>query len=375
MCIAADRRQARVLLRYVRGLLRAVPVLAATIASETKDSILFTTGVRLEVHTGSFRSVRGFTCIGACVDELAFLGSDDSANPDHEILSALRPAMSTVPDAMLVLLSSPHAKRGEVYRIFDRYYGKDDAPVQVWRAPTRVFNPTVSERTITMAMHRDEASARSEYGAEFRSDLEGYVSREIVEACTDDVTVRPYDSRHAYRAFVDPAGGSGQDSMTIAIAHTERVRDVSTHVIDLLVEIRPPFSPEEAVDRFVRHLREYRISTVFGDRFAGEWARQPFDRRGIRYRIAEQNRSELYLGLLPILTSGRVRLLRDERLALQLTALERRTSAIGRDTINHPPGGHDDCANVIAGVACGLEQHRAGPTCAFVRVDALMDWV
>ncbi|MGV3518938.1 hypothetical protein [Luteitalea sp.] len=281
--------------------------------------------------------------------------------------------MATVPDAMLMLLSSPYAKRGEVYRIFDAYYGKDDAPVLVWRAPTRVMNPTVSERTITMAMKRDEASARSEYGAEFRSDLEAYISREIVDACTDDTTARDYDPRHHYRAFIDPAGGSGQDSMALAIAHTERANGVPTHILDRLIEVRPRFSPDDTVQAFVGHLQAYRISTVVGDRYAGEWARQPFDRRGVRYNLAEQNRSELYLGLLPVLTSGRVRLLKDERLALQLTALERRTSAVGRDSINHPPGGHDDLANVVAGVVCGLEQKRQmGPMVSAVRIEALL---
>ena len=32
-------------------------------------------------------------------------------------------------------------------------------------------------------------------------------------------------------------------------------------------------------------------------------------------------------------------------------ALERRTSAVGRDTISHPDRGHDDVANAVAGAA------------------------
>ena len=32
-------------------------------------------------------------------------------------------------------------------------------------------------------------------------------------------------------------------------------------------------------------------------------------------------------------------------------ALERRTSRGGRDSIDHPPSGHDDIANAIAGLA------------------------
>jgi hypothetical protein len=35
----------------------------------------------------------------------------------------------------------------------------------------------------------------------------------------------------------------------------------------------------------------------------------------------------------------------------QIVGLERRTSAVGRDTISHPDRGHDDVANAVAGAA------------------------
>jgi hypothetical protein len=38
------------------------------------------------------------------------------------------------------------------------------------------------------------------------------------------------------------------------------------------------------------------------------------------------------------------------RLVSQLCALERRTVRGGRDSIDHPPGAHDDIANSVAGV-------------------------
>ena len=44
------------------------------------------------------------------------------------------------------------------------------------------------------------------------------------------------------------------------------------------------------------------------------------------------------------------------RLAAQLCSLERRTARGGKDSIDHPPGGHDDLANAVAGVAAILTQ-------------------
>jgi hypothetical protein len=42
-------------------------------------------------------------------------------------------------------------------------------------------------------------------------------------------------------------------------------------------------------------------------------------------------------------------LLDHPRLVAQLCALERRTARGGRDSIDHPPGAHDDVANAAAG--------------------------
>jgi hypothetical protein len=65
--------------------------------------------------------------------------------------------------------------------------------------------------------------------------------------------------------------------------------------------------------------------------------------------------SDYYSGFLPILNSCRVQLLDNKRLAMQLCSLERRASRIGaKDSISHPPGGHDDCAAVVAGLMTRL---------------------
>ncbi len=49
-------------------------------------------------------------------------------------------------------------------------------------------------------------------------------------------------------------------------------------------------------------------------------------------------------------------MLDDKKLLAQLGNLERRTSRNGRDTVDHPPGGHDDIANSVAGAVV----HAAG---------------
>ena len=147
-----------------------------------------------------------------------------------------------------------------------------------------------------------------------------------------------------YFGFVDPSGGS-QDSFTLAIAHQEK----GTAVLDCVRERRPPFSPEAVVREFAELLKAYRVSTVSGDRYAGEWPREQFRKHGISYKPSEKDRSTLYLELLPAINSGKVELLDHKRLVSQLAGLERRTSRVGRDSIDHSPGAHDDVANAAAG--------------------------
>lgn len=91
------------------------------------------------------------------------------------------------------------------------------------------------------------------------------------------------------------------------------------------------------------------LQLIVGDHYAGEWPRERFAKHGVTYETSRLTKSELYLGLLPLLNSGRVVLLDDRRLRAQLLGLERHTGRGGRDSITHAPGQHDDLINAAAG--------------------------
>jgi hypothetical protein len=73
---------------------------------------------------------------------------------------------------------------------------------------------------------------------------------------------------------------------------------------------------------------------------------------------SERDRSAIYADFLPVLTSGRARLLDNARLHGQLCNLERKVSPMGRDRIDHPAGAHDDLCNAAA---CALVLAEARP--------------
>jgi hypothetical protein len=356
--IAADRKQARTIMRYVRGMLTRIPMLSRLLERETSESFDLTNSVSIEIGTASFRSVRGATICAALCDEVAFWMSENSANPDFEILDALRPGMATIPNALLLCASSPYSKRGALHDAHKRFFGKA-GPVMVWKAATRTMNPTIKQSIVDAAIARDPDAANSEYLAEFRNDISGFVSREVVEACVDDgERERPWNARHRYTAFVDPSGGSS-DSMTIALGHREK--DVT--IVDVIREIAAPFDPESATEEFAKLLKSYKISRVTGDRYSGTWCSSSFQKRGITYIPSDLPKSGLYLDFLPKLNSRTIRLVDNPRLVNQIAALERRTARGGKDSIDHSPGAHDDVANVVAGLAhVAVNQHTQSCT-------------
>jgi hypothetical protein len=238
MIVAADRRQAQSIFRYLKEML-SIPLLAGLIERETAESVDLSNGITVEILTANFRTIRGRTVVAALFDELAFWHTDEGvANPDVEIVAAVRPAMATVPGAMLLKTSSPYARRGELWEDYRLYYGKDDAATLVWQAETGAMNPTVSEAFLAKEFEKDPARASAEYGAQFRGDIESFVGRGVVESCV--VTGR-YELSPTYGVvyvgFVDAAGGSGTDSMTMCIAH----RDGERAIVDVLREVKPQF--------------------------------------------------------------------------------------------------------------------------------------
>jgi hypothetical protein len=344
LVIAPDRRQTRTIMRYIRSLLHGSPLLQSMIERETADVIDLVNGISIEVGTSSYRSVRGYAIVSVLVDEVAFLPTDDSADPDFALLDALRPAMATIPIAKLIIGSSPYAKRGALYAAYRDYWGKKDAPALVWQADTLTMNPGVPEAVIKAAYERDPASAAAEWGAQFRDDVAAFISREIVEACiVPDREDLPALQGVDYFGGCDPSGGA-RDSMCLSICHLEDSRVI----VDVMRECKPPFSPDDVCREFAELARAYRVDTVRGDRYAGRWPAERFAAHGVRYEVADHTTSDLFRDLLPVLMGARIELPDNPRLTGQICALERRTARSGKDQIGHPPGGHDDLVAALA---------------------------
>jgi hypothetical protein len=348
MLLACDRQQAKIVFRYIAGYFAEVPLLRPLVAREVDDTIELTNGVEIVVATNNYRAVRGRSVVCCIFDEVAFWRDEASATPDIATYDAVIPSLATFPNALLIGISSPYRRSGLLFEKWKAHYGKPDDDVLVVRGPSRKFNPTLPQSVIDAAIARDPEAASAEWLAEWRTDLADFVSRAVVDACIEPgCHERPYVSAAGpYFCFVDAAGGSGSDSMTLAISHADKERGA---VLDVLREVRPPFSPDAVVLEFSAVMKSYRVMQAESDRWGGDWVGEAFRKQNIRVVPSAKPKADLYREALPLLNAHRCSLLDHPRLVSQLCGLERRTACGGRDSIDHAPGGHGDLANAASG--------------------------
>ena len=362
--LSPTRAQSRIIHSYAAGAFASTSILEGELFEEQRDSFKLNSGVEISIITGDPRKARGYTLLAAVVDEVAMFGlsEESKVKSDTELVRAIRPSLATT-GGRLICVGTPYRAAGYAYNVFRNHWGNEEGDILVWNAPSLVMNPTLSPKVVERAVAEDPTAAAVEYCVAcglFREDVDSYVERSVVEACVirgrkelaprGDVT---------YSAFCDVSGGRHDDA-ALAIAHQEG----PIVVVDLVERYKAPHNPHVVVARMADTLRRYGATEATGDAYAAEWTKTTFEEMGIAYRRATRNawkdgipsevakpKSQLFLELLPRLSSGTVELPDDDTLVAQLSNLQRRTRSGGRDTVDHPPGGKDDVANAVAGAA------------------------
>ena len=112
------------------------------------------------------------------------------------------------------------------------------------------------------------------------------------------------------------------------------------------------FEPRSCRSAIFPIIFEYGLAECTGNRYSGHVFESLFMKYGVRYNFAEQSKSELYSGALPLLNSSRVELPDNKKMVEQFCLLERRVPrGSNKESIDHPQlsGAHDDLANACAG--------------------------
>ena len=347
--IANDRAQAKIIKSYISGILNSNAMFRNLIERELQWEIELKNGVGIAVKTCNFRTIRGYTVLAAICEEIAFWRDEYSANPAKEILTALRPSLATIPESLLIGISTPYSRFGYLWEQYANYYGKTEKGTPlVWKASTNIMNPTIKKNLIDDALRDDYASAKSEWLADWREDLELFLSMEMIDAAVIPNRIElPRIENAQYFGFIDPSGGR-QDSFTLAICHK---LEKSKVILDCIREAKPPFQPQDIVSDFSEILKSYGVYLVESDRYAAEWVTASFREHGIMIENSELTSSEIYINFLPLIANNAIELLDNKRMIEQLRGLERKTKSGGKDQVTHPSfsGAHDDLAIAAAG--------------------------
>lgn len=351
LLLAATVGQSRIAFNYVKGLIESSPLLLAEVVNITRQTIELRNGVEITIASADYKTVRGHSIIVAICDELAFWEiTPDSANPDSEVLTALRPGLARFPNSMLICISSPYAQMGELYEFYRRSYGQDDVRVLVVHGATRDFNPTFPQAIVDEALERDPASAAAEYLAQFRTDRAGYIDAALLDSVSRrEPREIPYSimsstgGHLSYFAGGDVSGGK-VDATAFAV-----FRDHNGKIEQCAIRRWPsPHDPLQVAKEVAEFLATYKLTSARADQYGAAVVRGVYASAGVTLVDAPDSRSETYLKFLPLLTTGRVELSPDPVLRVELLTLERRTARGGRDSVDHRPGSHDDVANATA---------------------------
>ena len=343
--VSPTRLQSRIIKSYIRAALSS-PLFEAEIIQEDKDGFLLSNNIRIQILVGDFRTTRGFTQILVIADEVCFLGMTEESKikNDAELIQSVRPALLTT-GGKLLAISTKYAKRGWAYKTWKKNFGNDTGKVLVVDAPSILMNPTLNQSEIDEIVAEDPIANRAEFLNLWREGISAYITREIVEACVvkNRIELLPrFDIK--YTAFCDLSGGRNE-SASLAISH--KTKDKA--VLDFVREYRAPFSPNFVIEKMVDELSRYRVTRIFGDRYAGEFVSAAFQRLGIRYVSADRSKSMIYLEFIPVVSSRAVELLDSERMIAQFANLQRKTRSGGADQVDHLQGFSDDVCNSVAG--------------------------
>lgn len=354
MIVASEQeRQSKIIFRYILAKIEGSRVLKNLIRKQTGSMIELTNGILIQIFPAHLARVRGAAIIFFAGDEVAYW-KHEGVSIDKEVFDAVRPGM--VEGSKIVKISSPYWMKGECWFDYKNFFGKPNDHVLVFQGKTELFNPSYSRNQLDQARRRDPLSFRNEYEAQFRADLSAMYDPSVIESAVNYDRPQELEPREGlkYFAFVDCAGGGGRDSYALAIGH----RDGGRVNIDLCRSRSPKFNPEEVTRQYSDLLRLYRVGSVTGDKYSGDWSLHGFGSCGVGYIRSEKTKSQLYLEAEGIFNSGQIEIPNRKTLIEQLRGLVRRTRTGGQDSVDSDAGQPEDEANVVCGLAAMLGQWR-----------------
>jgi hypothetical protein len=307
------------------------------------------------VVTANFRTSVGDTVAFAWCDEVARWHDDASgANPAEPVVASLAPALATLPDARLYLVSTPLSTVDYHAKQIDR--GETETTCIAVGA-TWEINPTLTEEE-TRTLEPDERLWRREYGA-VPSDAitESWFGEDLVNAAVDPGRGmnEPVPGRD-YFGSIDGAAAGGGDQFVIAIGHRETGEGdaPARTVIDLVQAWRAPtggtLSIEDTVSEAAATFRRFNDPYVVADQWSFVAIQEAFARHGMHITEAAwtaQSKPRRFYRVRAAMADRLVRLPDDAATIREFKLIRSRYLPTGTETIEARAGAHDDRVSAV----------------------------
>jgi len=204
-CIANDKDQASIVYDDISGYVGQVDYFKSSLTHDTQTFMKFQTENDRKIYgkgmgkkatiTATFKSsiakgLRGRGTIAIILDELAFF-VDDGKSSAERIYKALTPSISQFspkdpknrhvpigpPEGRVISISSPDAKEGFFYKLYQMSLSKSKASANMImiQAPTWEINPTLFSEYYEVEYAKDPGSFWTEHGAKFSDRVRGWI--------------------------------------------------------------------------------------------------------------------------------------------------------------------------------------------------------
>jgi hypothetical protein len=360
--VSVDRPNAGDRLATIQKILTALGVPWGPLESEGRGVQLRKSPIAFRVYTATVAGVSGGTCIFAFGDEVSkWRDLRTGANPATEVLASLKPALVTMPNAKLVLISSPLGRLDLHAKEYER--GKVGKQMTAF-APTWVANPTVTEEW-THGEEANESKWRREYAAiPLEEDEEGLLSAVQLDRSTRAELVLPRIAGHSYVAAMDPA--TRGDAWTLVVATR---RWVAGRLKRSVVRAREwhgtsskPLDPEVVLAEIAAELAAYGVTSVSSDQASADALRAIGRRHNLTVHIepsTAQNKLTRYESLASWASAGELELPPDPQVRADLLAVVKKLTPNGF-TVALPRTG-DRHADYAPAITLALSRYVAAP--------------
>ena len=169
--VAQDSRAAKIAFSYAREYLTHSSILGSQIEKILATEITLSNRMTIAVFPCTHRSLRGWSIPCGVLDELAYFRLEGAADSDVEIQTSIRRGMLSFPKPKLVKISTPYMRSGVLYEDFRRSYAQEDPDRLVWRASSRLMNPTLTAERLEQEKRLDPVRYSREYEAAFTEDV------------------------------------------------------------------------------------------------------------------------------------------------------------------------------------------------------------